>query len=155
MVPRMIADGFSIDVYCAYINLPPAEELIDESERNRSVSHNNTITRIPARTRNVARHRQSTAYILPRLVWLAIGPAIMMVLAVLKLESHSGQPGQIDFAFFASVIGILIVRWVTWLAGDRCDSFGGKAGFQSLLGFTTIVALAATGLWTLAMMCSG
>ena len=151
----MIADGFSIDVYCAYISLPPAEESIDESERNRSVTHNTTITRMPARPRNGARPRHSPAYILPRLVWMAVGPAIMMVLAVLKLESHSGQPGQIDVAFLASVIGILIVRWVTWLAGDRCGSFGGKSSVQSLLGFTTIVALAATGLWTLAMMCSG
>lgn len=150
----MIADGFSIDVYCAYINLPSAEELIEESERNRSVSNNSTITRIQARTRNVGRHRQSAAYVLPRLIWLAVGPTIMIVLAGLKLESRSDQPGHIDVTFLASVIGILIVRWVTWLAGDRYDSFGCRASLQSLLGFTAIVALVATGLWILVMMCS-
>jgi hypothetical protein len=148
----MIADAFSIDVYCAYLNLPLAEEFLDESEGNRSMNHETSTARLSVRSRDISRPSHKPGYVLPRLLWMAVGPGVMMVLTVLKLESRSDQPGSIDAAFFAVAVAIVFVRWVTWLAGDKCDSFGGKAGFPSLLGFTAIVAVLAGGFWTLATL---
>jgi hypothetical protein len=73
-------------------------------------------------------------------------------LTVLKLESRSHQPGSIDAAFLVVAIGILLIRWGAWFAGDKCDSFGGKTSAQRLLGFTGLVVVLAWGFWTLAQM---
>jgi hypothetical protein len=83
---------------------------------------------------------------------MALGPAMMMALSVLKLESRGDQPGPVDAAFVVVSVGILLVRWGTWLAGDKCDSFGGKADLRSLLGFTGLVTMLACGIWTLATL---
>jgi len=152
MVPRMIADSFSIDMHCACLNLPLAEEFTDDSERNRSMSPETSIARLPSKPRSIARPSRKPGYVLPRLVWMAIGPGLMMILSVLKLESHAGQPGPIDMAFLAVVTGILLIRWGTWLAGDKCDSFGGKTSVRGLLGFTGLVVVLASGFWTLASL---
>jgi hypothetical protein len=83
---------------------------------------------------------------------MAIGPGLIMVLTVLKLESRARQPGPIDAAFLVVAIGILLIRWGTWFAGDNRDSFGGKTSVQRLLGFTGLVVVLAWGFWTLANM---
>jgi len=115
---------------CAYLNLPLAEEFLNEREGNRFMNHETSTVRLPVRSRDISRPSHKPGYVLPRLLWMAVGPALMMVLAV----------------------AIVFVRWVTWLAGDKCDSFGGKAGFPSLFGFTAIVVVLAGGLWTLATL---
>ena len=74
----------------------------------------------------------------------------MMVLSVLKLESHSNQPGPVDTAFLAVAIAILLIRWGTWFAGDKCDSFGGKTSVRGLVGFTGLVVVLVLGFWALA-----
>jgi hypothetical protein len=73
----------------------------------------------------------------------------MMILAVLKLESHSSETGVFDAGFLAVVATVVAVRWGTWIAGDRCDSFGGKATLLRILGFTGIVIGLASSFWLL------
>lgn len=93
----MIADSFSIDMHCACLNLPLAEEYTDDSERNRSMSPETSIARLPSKPRSIARPSRKPGYVLPRLVWMAIGPGLLMMLSVLKMESHAGQPGPIEY----------------------------------------------------------
>lgn len=145
MVSRMIADSFSIDMYCAYLNLPMAEEFTDESEGNRSMSLESSTTRISTSSRPARR----PGYVLSRLIWLAIGPEIMMMLCVLKLESHSNVPGAIDVGFLAVATIIPLMRWGTWLAGDKCDSFGRRVSLNGILGFTAIVVAMSSSIWIL------
>jgi hypothetical protein len=73
----------------------------------------------------------------------------MMILSVLKLESHSSETGIFDACFLAVVATVLVVRWCTWIAGDRRDSFGGKATLLRILGFTGIVIGLASSFWFL------
>jgi hypothetical protein len=152
MLPRTIVDAHFFNAHCVYLNLPHPETVIDESEGNRTMSHETPAVRLPARSRHSNRPRQSPGYVLPRLFWLAAGPGMMMVLFVLKLESRSLQPGAIDAALAAVTVGIIAVRWITWLAGDRCDSFGGKADLRNLAGFTGTVAALTCGFWVLATL---
>ena len=109
-------------------------------------------TLVPSRTRRIVRPSRKPGYVLARLVWMAIGPGMIMALTVLKLESRSNQPGPIDAAFLVIAVGILLVRWGTWIGGDKCDSFGGKTSVRRLLGFTGLVVVLALGFWTLANM---
>jgi hypothetical protein len=150
MLPRTIADSFSIDLYCACLNLPHAEEFTDHSEGNRSMNPETSTARLSSRSRDITRPSRKPGYVLPRLIWMAIGPGLIMVLSVMKLESHSNQPGPIDVAFLAVACGILLIRWGTWFAGDKCDSFGVKTSVRGLFGFTGLVVVLALGFWTLA-----
>lgn len=59
---------------------------------------------------------------------------------------------QLNMAFLAVVTGILLIRRGTWLAGDKCDSFGGKTSVRGLLRFTGLVVVLASGFWTLASL---
>lgn len=152
MVPRTIADSFSIDVYSACLNLPLAEKFTGNSEGNRSMNSETSTVRHPIGKRGFTRPSRRPGYVLPRLIWMAIGPALIMVLTVLKLESRSHLPGPVDAAFLAVAIGILLIRWGAWFAGDQCDSFGGKTSVRRLLGFTGLVVVLALGFWTLANM---
>lgn len=152
MGPRMIADSFSVDVYCAFLNLPQDEAGLELSEGNREMNSQPASSQLVSRQRDVARPSRKLSYVLPRLFWMAIGPGFMMVLSVLKLESRSAVSGSLDDAFLAVVVGMIVVRWGTWLAGDRCDSFGGKASFQGLLGFTGLVTFLAWSFWALAKL---
>ena len=152
MVPRTTADSFSIDVYCACLNLPLAEKFTDNSDGSLSMKPETSTVRRPSGMRGFTRPSSRPGYVLPRLIWMAIGPALIMVLTVLKLESRSHQAGSIDAAFLVVAIGILLIRWGAWFAGDKCDSFGGKTSAQRLLGFTGLVVVLAWGFWTLAQM---
>ena len=152
MVPRMIADGFSIDVYCAYLNLPLAEEFLSEREGNRSMNTDSMLARHPSRLRSKSRPSRCVTYILPRLVWMAVAPAAMMVLSVLKVETRSEDLGRIDAAFLAIAFGVIALRWGTWLAGDKYDSFGGKTGMKGLVGFSCLILAVAGAFWLLASL---
>ena len=105
--------------------------------------------RLSSRSRDITRPSGKPGYVLPRLLWMAIGPGLIMILSVLKLELRSNQTGSIDVAFLAVACGILLIRWGTWFAGDECDSFGRKTSVQNLLGFTGLVLVSACGIWAL------
>jgi hypothetical protein len=150
MVPRTIADSFSIDIYCACLNVPLAKKFTDHIEGNRSMNSETSTARLSSRSRDITRPSRKPGYVLPRLIWMAIGPGLIMALFVLKLESHSNQPGPVDAAFSAVAIAMLLIRWGTWFAGDKCDSFGGKTSVRGLVGFTGLVMVLASGFWTLA-----
>ena len=92
---------------------------------------------------------RSLGYVLPRLVCMAIGPGLMMILSVLKLETQSGQPGIIDACFVGVVVAILAIRWVAWLAGDKYDSFGRKTTLMGTLGFTGVTIALVGSFWGL------
>jgi hypothetical protein len=149
MMQRMIADSFSMDVYCAHLNHDDLGESIGDGERNRSMIHESSQMRTSSVSRLQSRPSRSLAYVLPRLIWIAVAPGTMMILSVLKLESHTSEAGIFDICFLGVVATVLTVRWGTWIAGDRCDSFGGKMTLARILGFTGIVLGLAGSFWLL------
>jgi hypothetical protein len=155
MMQRLIPDSFSMDVYCAHFNHDDLGERISlvesisDGERNRSMIHESSRMRPSSASRLQSRPSRSLGYIVPRLIWTAVAPTMMMVLSVLKLESHSSQAGIFDACFLGVVMAVLLVRWGTWIAGDRCDSFGGKATLGRTFGFTGIVIGLAGSFWFL------
>jgi hypothetical protein len=155
MMQRLIADSFSMDVYCANLNHDDLgesislSESISDGERNRSMIHESSRMQTSSVSRLQSRPSRSLGYVVPRLVWTAVAPTIMMILSVLKLESHSSKAGIFDAYFFGVIIAVLLIRWGTWIAGDRCDSFGGKATLGSTFGFTGIVIGLAGSFWFL------
>ena len=146
---RMIADSFSIDVYCANLNQDDLGDSAVECERNRSMLQESPLRRSPSLARLQSRPSRNLCYVLPRLLWMALGPASAMVLSVIKLDSRSGTAGFSDTCFWGVIATVLIVRWGTWIAGDRCDTFGGKATFNGLVGFSAIVVGLGTSFWIL------
>ena len=149
MMQRMIADSFSLDVYCANLNHDDSGDNVSDGERNRSMIQESSRMRASSVSRSQSRPSRSPGYVIPRLFWTAVAPGIMMILSVLKLESHSSEAGIFDACFLGVVATVLIVRWGTWLAGDRCDSFGGKATLARILGFTAIVIGLSAAFWVL------
>ena len=149
MMQRMIADSFLMDVYCANLNHDDSGDNVSDGERNRNMIQESSRMRASSVSRPQSRPSRSPGYVIPRLFWTAVAPGIMMVLSVLKLESHSSEAGIFDACFLGVVTTVLIVRWVTWLVGDRCDSFGGKADLVRILGFTGIVSGLAGAFWVL------
>ena len=149
MMQRLIADSFSMDVYCANLNHDDSGDNVSDGERNRSMIQESSRMRASSVSRSQSRPSRSPGYVIPRLFWTAVAPGIMMILSVLKLESHSSEAGIFDACFLAVVATVLVVRWCTWIAGDRCDSFGGKATLGRILGFTGIVLGIAGSFWLL------
>ena len=155
MMQRSIVDSFSMDVYGANLNHDDLgesirlSESICDGERNRNMIHDSSRMRSSSVLRVQSRPRRSLGYIVPRLIWTAVAPTMMMILSVLKLESHSSQVGIFDACFFGVIIVVLLIRWGTWIAGDRCDSFGGKATLGRIFGFTGIVVGLAGSFWFL------
>ena len=155
MMQRLIPDSFSMDVYCANFHHDDSgervslAESISDGERNRSMIHESSPIQPSSVSRLQSRPSRSPLYVLPRLIWTAVAPAMMMILFVLKLESHSSQTGIFDACFLGVVLTVLLVRWGTWIAGDRCDSFGGKATLGRIFGFTGIVIGLAGSFWFL------
>lgn len=151
MVSRMTADGFSMDVYGAYLNSEAQPDFAD-SEVPRFCSRPKPSERVLSETCTLMRPSRRLGYILTRLIWLAIGPGALMVLAVLKLEARSGASQTLDSVFFAVSAAILMLRWGTWIAGDRRDSFGARMTLTGLLGFSALLATTAAAFWYLATL---
>lgn len=146
---RMIADSFSLDVYCANLNHEDSGEDFFNGERNRSMPHEFSRMGTSSVSRIQSRPSRSLGYVIPRLIWMAVAPGIAMILSVLKLETHSREAGIFDKCFLGVVATVLIIRWCTWIAGDRFDSFGGKATLARILGFTGIAVGLAGSFWFL------
>jgi len=147
MVQRLTADLFSIDVYCTYLNSYNGERFI-EGDDQVAVTDSSTDT-IKPRTysKSSIRHGRGIVYVVPRLIWLAIGPVALMMLSVLKLDARSSQAGMLDSSFMAVTAGLLVLRWSTWLAGDKYDSFGAKLSLKGLLGFSGLLTVTACVFW--------
>ncbi len=143
MGPRMISDPFSVDIYCCYLNTTPEVALAETGERH-SASVREFDRRIP-----VLQSRCRAAYMLPRLFWMGVGPGLMMLITVLKLESRTSSTPSLFWSYAAIVGGILLVRWVTYLLGDRCDSFGRKTGLSGLACFTGLALFSGASVWML------
>ena len=157
MVPRSSADAFSMDVYGACLN-GEAETHAEDRDRKpwRSTGHDSNrleqSDRVAAETSAPLRPGRQLRYVLPRLIWLAIGPGALMMLAILKLEKRSGASETLDAAFYTLTAVILLLRWVTWIAGDRWDSFGARMSFSRLLGFSALLLTAVGSVWSLATL---
>lgn len=145
----MIADSFTLDVYCANLNHDEDGELVLDGKRNCSMN----LQRSPIQTSYVSRvqsrRNRSGGNALLRLIWMALIPGGMMILSVLKLESHSSETGVLDDCFRGLVLAVLLIRWGTWFAGDRVDSFGGKATLGRMFGFSGFVAALTGAFWFL------
>lgn len=146
MVNRMIADGFSIDVYCNYLNISD----VPDSECPMSST---MLSRRPSSGSSSQSTRTNRpTYILPRLTWIGLGPSIMMALAVLRLESKDLTSDGLDLIFAAVVAVVLAIRWSAWLLGDKRDSFGAKTGLSGPICFSALLLFFSAAIWTLATL---
>lgn len=157
MMSRMSADTFLIDVYGTYLTGDAHSEfedcqLFDHDSRGKLLDRVKQPDRMSAETCTLTHPTRRLRYIVPRLIWLAIGPGALMVLAVLKLEARSGASETLDAVFFAIAAAILMLRWGTWIAGDHCDSFGSRMTMNGLLGFSVLLAATAGAVWYLAAL---
>lgn len=152
MLPGMNGDCFSVEVCCACLKSVATADISDNRESDYSVRSQASISRRPVRPRGVSHPSQLPGYALLRLIWIAVGPVLMLVLLILKMESGTHSTVRLDIAFCAVTVGIRTIRWLTWLAGDKYSSFGRKAFLQSLLSFTMRFVLLACGAWILAAL---
>lgn len=136
----MIADPFSVD-FCFHclgpVTLEDPESLI---EGNQSMMSSRTI--LPETS-------LSPRLLVPRLVWLCIGPALLMILVVLRLEAPQADSRLLHALFAAVVSGILAARWISWLLGDRRDSFGFRIRRTGVVSYTALVVFFTGALWVL------
>jgi hypothetical protein len=85
---------------------------------------------------------------------LAIGPALLMIISVLKLEARPVDVRPLDAGFAAVVAAILLIRWGAYLAGDRRDSSGGRTSIQGPVIFSLLTGIATGCLWGLVSLIS-
>ncbi len=147
MVQRLTADMFSIDVYCTYLNSKEGDRFIEGGDQVAVTDSSNDSVKLRTYSKSSIRHGRGVLYVVPRLIWLAIGPIALMMLSVLKLDARSSQAGMLDTSFMAVTAGLLVLRWATWLAGDKYDSFGAKMSLKGLLGFSALLTVTACIFW--------
>jgi len=152
MVSRMTADSFTMDVYCTCLNSHVSDNITESGDSHGVTALESHDTKLPISSRSISRPRCGLRYVAPRLIWLVIGPVVLMILSVLKLESRTSQAGILDTTFIAVTIALFALRWATWLAGDKCDSFGAKMSRQGLVGFTVLLTITASAVWGLASL---
>jgi hypothetical protein len=146
MVNRMIADGFSIDVYCNYLNIS------DVPDSECTMSSTMLSRRSTSGSSSQGVNTKRPAYILPRLAWIGLGPSIMMTLSVLRLESRDLTNDGLDWIFAVVVTLVLAVRWGAWLLGDKRDSFGARTGVSGPVCFSALLLFFSAAIWTLATL---
>lgn len=99
--------------------------------------------------------RLRIGYMLPRLIWMSIGPCLLIALSIVRMESRPSAGGIPDLLFLGVAAGTPIVRWIAWLRGDRRDDCGGRIGVPGLLRYTVHMILFSGALWALVQFVSG
>ncbi len=143
MVNRMIYDGFSMDIYASALEVSTREESRPARLAGGGLPPG------PNKREMKQGPGDRWTYILPRLVWLGIGPALMMTVSVLRMESDDLSHDGLDRIFAAILVTVLIIRWATWLLGDQRDTFGRRTKIQGPICFSALMIFFGAGLWTI------
>jgi phosphatidylserine synthase len=84
---------------------------------------------------------------LARLIWFGIGPAIMLILAMVNMERGGGWLTTIDVAYFV-VLGITILaRVIDFKTGNPQTATGMPATSVHLRRYVPGILLVATAVW--------
>ena len=87
---------------------------------------------------------------LSRLLWMMIGPMILMLLTVNIINSGSGWLTAADVAFFV-VLGImLLARWFDFRAGNPRTISGDPATPRHLRRYLPLTLVIGLGVWAAA-----
>ncbi|MFN9718250.1 MAG: hypothetical protein ACK58L_06110 [Planctomycetota bacterium] len=103
------------------------------------------------RRKSDRRHGQAGGwhYVLPRLIWLGLGPTLMMTISVLRMESDDLSHDGLDIIYGGILLVTLIIRWMTWLLGDQRDTFGRRTKIYGPISFSALMIFFACGLWAI------
>ena len=85
-----------------------------------------------------------------RVYWMAIGPAILVLLALNIINRGNGWFTPVDFAFLALLGVLLLARWIEFRGGDPHTSTGEPATPEDLRRYALYAILIGLGAWVVA-----
>jgi len=93
---------------------------------------------------------QPTGSCLARLVWFGIGPALMLILAIVNLEHGGGWMSTSDVIYFV-VLGVTILaRYLDFQSGNAQTATGAPATSAHLRWYVPGISLVALAVWGIA-----
>jgi hypothetical protein len=139
--PKMIADSFSIDVYCSCLI----------QDRMESDAASGDVPSMKSSTQGLLRSRRwpdSPGHVIPRLVWAGLGPSLLVVLSILRLDAQGESLLYMNLGLVLLVALILVSRWASWLMGDCRDAFGGRVRRSGVVTYSLMLTAFAAALWS-------
>jgi hypothetical protein len=88
--------------------------------------------------------------ILGRVIWIMLGPLLLVLMTFLIIETGNGWLTAADFAFLSILAGMMLGRWLEFHAGNPQTAEGEPATARDLRRYligTTIIGL---GVWAIA-----
>jgi len=137
----MIADSFSIDVYCSCL-IP---------DRLEPDAASGDLPAMKSSTQGLLRSRrwnESPGHVIPRLIWAGLGPSLLVVLSILRLDAHGASSFYMNLGYALLVVLILASRWASWLMGDSRDAFGGRVRRSGVVSYSLMLIASAAVLWS-------
>jgi hypothetical protein len=87
---------------------------------------------------------------LGRIVWIALGPAVLAISAMYIVESGASWRSPASVFYFATLAVIIFGRWVEARSGHPLDSFGEPATPKDFHRHVVLVLLIGVAIWVLA-----
>jgi hypothetical protein len=137
----MIADSFSIDVYCSCL----IQDRMEPDAASGDVPSMKSSTQGLLRSR---RWHDSPGQVIPRLIWAGLGPSLLVVLSILRLDARGESSFYMNVGIFLLVMLILVSRWMSWLMGDSRDAFGGRVKRSGVVSYSLMLTAFAAVLWS-------
>jgi hypothetical protein len=137
----MIADSFSIDVYCSCL-------IPDRTEPDAASGGNSPMKSSTQGLLRSRRWHDSPGNVIPRLIWAGLGPSLLVVLSILRLDAHGPSSFYMNLGYALLVAMILASRWTSWLMGDSRDAFGGRVKRSGVVSYSLMLIASAAVLWS-------
>lgn len=87
---------------------------------------------------------------LTRLLWMMVGPMLLLVLTINIINSGSGWLTAADIAFFIVLSGMLLARWFDFRAGDPRTISGDPATPRHLRRYLPLTLTIGLAVWATA-----
>jgi hypothetical protein len=97
----------------------------------------------------------SQLLVVGRIFWLMMGPAILLLSAILILNSpRRGWFTAPDFVYWTALIGMMVGRWIEHQGENPRNGLGEPATANDLHRYITATAIVGTVVWVAANLVS-
>lgn len=91
-----------------------------------------------------------TGSCLTRLLWMMVGPMLLLVLSITIINSGNGWLTGLDITFFVVLAGMLLARWFDFRAGDPRTAAGDPATPGHLRWYVPLTLVIGLAVWAAA-----
>lgn len=94
-----------------------------------------------------------STYAVARLFWIALGPAALMILCVLRMDADRSNVLFLTVLYCLTVLAMLTTRWISFLNVPRDRQLVGD-DWKHATGFSVIAITLSLAIWTVAQTVS-